>query len=93
MTAAEEWEALWTKDPIKNADSLYERGVKSWEYKRLQLYREERLEFFKTKGIQVIINDAQKLVDFGNNVLSRLIELENEADRKRDTNTALSVDG
>lgn len=62
--------------PDEEAMSLYTQGITSIEYKELQWEREKRLLFFKSKGIPVLIEHSQRLVDYGKNVYDNLVELE-----------------
>lgn len=62
--------------PEEEAMSLYIQGITSIEYKELQWEREKRLLFFKGKGITVLIEHSQRLVEYGKKVYDKLVDLE-----------------
>lgn len=69
-----------TSDPAIAAQRLFMIGTKSSEYKNLQYERLRRLDFFKTKGIEVLIRYSLRLYEFGEQVMAHLESLEkNEA--------------
>lgn len=75
MTESEEWSQLMDMDPNAQAEYLFREGITSVEYKELQWEREKRLLFFKGKGIQVLIDNSQKLVEYGKIVYQKLVDL------------------
>lgn len=77
-----EWEKLasWNGDPDITAFNLWERGFTSDQYQEIQDKRHERVIFFQSKGINILIQDSQELYNWGCKVLIRLKEYESKVE-------------